>query len=133
MAFFEDLFLTDSIEIQTTPEKIFKFITSIKDDPIYRAWHNDDHIAFRWISEAPWTEGAIIYAEEYFHGKLHKFKFEVTQIEINKKIVYSPVSSLIRFFFPMKDFGFPLKPRRDLRQDRGGGKIGLWQLHLPSK
>jgi hypothetical protein len=41
----------------------------------YRAWYKDDHLTFRWIHGKPWTEGSIMYAEEYFHGKLHKFKF----------------------------------------------------------
>jgi len=104
MAFFEDVVLTDSIEIETTPDRIFNFLTSIKDDSSYRAWHKDDHVTFRWIHGMPWTEGAIMYAEEYFHGKLHKFKFVVTQLVTNKKIVYSPTSRLLRKFFPKNEF-----------------------------
>jgi hypothetical protein len=73
MAFFEDVVITDSIEIKTTPDKIFNFLTNIIDDGSYRAWHKDDHLTFRWIHGILWTEGSIMYAEEYFHGKLHKF------------------------------------------------------------
>lgn len=32
MGIFEDLVLTDSIEIKTTPEKVFDFLTHIVDD-----------------------------------------------------------------------------------------------------
>ena len=104
MTFFEDVILTDSIEIETEPETIFNFLTSIKDDESYRAWHKSDHVTFRWIQGQPWKEGSILYAEEYFHGKLHKFKFMVTKIVPNEKIVYSPVSRLLRMFFPKNEF-----------------------------
>ncbi|THB75042.1 MAG: SRPBCC family protein [Desulfobulbaceae bacterium] len=104
MPFFEDVVLTDSIEIETTPEAIFTFITNIKDDESYRAWHQTDHVAFQWLKGAPWQEGSILYAEEYFHGKLHKFKFVITEVIPDKKIVYSPVSRILRLFFPKNEF-----------------------------
>ena len=104
MTFFENVVLTDSIEIGTTPEEIFKFLTSIRDDNSYRAWHKKDHVTFRWIQGLPWKESSIMYAEEYFHGKLHEFKFIVTQVVPNEKIVYSPVSRMMRIFFPKNEF-----------------------------
>jgi len=104
MAFFEDVILTDSIEIKTTPEKIFNFLTGIVDDASYRAWHKDDHVSFRWLKGQPWTEGSVMYVEEYLHGKLHKLKFVVTKIVPNEKIEYAPVSRLLRKFFPKNQF-----------------------------
>lgn len=74
MAFFEDRVLTESIEIKTTPEKIFNFLTGIVDDDSYRAWHQKDHVRLRWLEGKPWAEGSVMYAEEYLHGKLHKLK-----------------------------------------------------------
>ncbi len=103
MAFFEDVVIADSIEIKTTPDKIFNFLTRI-DDESYRAWHKEDHVRFRWLKGTPWTEGAVLYAEEYIHGKRHKLKFKVTKIVPNKRIEYSPVSRLIRKFFPKNEF-----------------------------
>lgn len=104
MPFFEDRVLTDTIEIKTTPEKIFSFLTSIVDDDSYRAWHPKDHVKLRFIKGQPWTEGSVIYAEEYIHGKLHKLKFEITRIEVNKRIEYAPVSRFVRKFFPKNEF-----------------------------
>jgi hypothetical protein len=74
MVFFEDRVLTESIEIKTTPEKIFNFLTGIVDDVSYRAWHQKDHVRLRWLEGKPWAEGSVMYAEEYLHGKLHKLK-----------------------------------------------------------
>jgi hypothetical protein len=59
MAFLEDIVLTDSIEIKTTPEKIFSFLTGLVDDESYRAWHHDDHVALRWLKGQPWEEGSV--------------------------------------------------------------------------
>lgn len=104
MPFFEDRILTDTIEINSSSEKIFSFLTGIVDDDSYRAWHKKDHVRFQFIKGQPWTEGSVIHAEEYIHGKLHKFKFIITKIEANKRIEYTPVSSFIRKFFPKNEF-----------------------------
>ncbi len=104
MALLEDVTLTDSIEIKTTPERIFAFLTSIVDDETYRAWHEGDHVSFRWVEGKPWAEGSVLCAEEYLHGKLHKLRFRVTKIVPNKRIEYTPVSRLLRTFFPKNEF-----------------------------
>ena len=104
MAFFKDFFLEDTIKIKTTPEQIFSFLTSIIDDDSYRSWHKEDHVSFRWIEGQPWTENSILYAEEYIHDKLHKFKFKVVKIEPFERIEYVPVSRFLRKFFPKNEF-----------------------------
>jgi hypothetical protein len=104
MAFLEEVILTDSIEIKTTPEKIFNFLTGIVDDESYRAWHEEDHVSLRWLKGDPWVEGSVIYAEEYIHGKRHNLKFKITRIVPNKRIEYTPVSPLLRRFFPKNEF-----------------------------
>ena len=104
MAFFEKVVLRDSIEIKTTADKVFNFLTSIVDDKSYRAWHKDDHVSFRWLKGKPWTDGSVLYAEEFIHGKLHKFKFEITKIVPGKSIEYTPTSPFVRKFFPKNEF-----------------------------
>ena len=104
MKFFEEVVLKDSIELKTTAEKVFKFLTSIVDDDSYRAWHKEDHVSFRWLKGKPWTEGSVLYAEEYIHGKLHKLKFEIIKIVPEKRIEYTPTSRFVRKFFPKNEF-----------------------------
>ncbi len=53
MAIFEDVVLTDTIEINTTPEKVFHYLTSIIDSEGYQAWHSEDHVTFRFIKGKP--------------------------------------------------------------------------------
>ena len=124
MAFFEDVALVDSVEIKTTPEKIFGFLTGIVDDSSYRAWHEKDHVSFRWVKGTPWKEGSIVHAEEYLHGKLHKLKFVVTKIVPNKRIEYSPASRLLRIFFPKNEFIIEQKDESCLFTASGTYRIG---------
>ena len=80
--------LKDSIEIQATPEKVFKWLVqrfNSKED--YQAWH-PDHVDIGWVKGEPLQEGSIVYAEEYLHGQLHKLKFLITKVVPNKVIEY---------------------------------------------
>jgi hypothetical protein len=104
MALLEDVTLSDSIEIKTTPEKIFGFLFNLVDDESYRAWHPESHVALRWIKGQPWRENSIVYAEEIIHGKLHKVKFVVTKMVMGELIEYAPVSRLLRIYFPGNKF-----------------------------
>jgi hypothetical protein len=111
VALFEEITLTDSIEIKTTPEKVFNFLIHITDDKSYRIWHPEDHIALRWLKGKPWEEGSEVYAEEYIHGKLHKLKFIVTKVVSSKEIEYVPSSWFLRKIFPKNTFY--IEPKED--------------------
>ena len=111
MGLLEDVILTDSIEIKTTPEDIFDFFTHIVDNESYRAWHPDDHRAFRWLKGQPWEEESVVYAEEYIHEKLHKLKFVITKVIPNRRIEFTPLSRLLRIYFPKNTFA--IEPKGD--------------------
>ena len=104
MKLLEDIVLTDSIEINTTSEKIFGFFLQIVDDESYQAWHPEDHVVFHWIKGEPWQQGSVAYAEEYIHGKLHKFKVLIKEVLPNQKIEMMPASRILRIFFPRNTF-----------------------------
>ena len=104
MKLLEDMTLTDSIEIRTTPDKVFEFLACLVDDASYRAWHPTDHVALRWLKGQPWEEKSVAYAEEYIHGKLHKLEFIVTKVAPNRLIEYAPTSRFLRKYFPMNTF-----------------------------
>lgn len=74
----DKMILQDSIEMRTTPEEIFEWITHFEEN--YRAWH-PDHVTCRWIKGGPAQEGSVLYIEEYVHGELHKMTFRMTKIE----------------------------------------------------
>ena len=109
MKMMEDVILKHSIEIRTTPEKIFEFLSTLVDDKSYRSWHSDDHVALRWLKGSPWQEGSVVYAEEYFDGKLHKLTFIVTRVVPNREIEYVPVSRFRRRYAPK--YTFSVEPK----------------------
>ena len=111
MKILEDIFLSDSIEIRTAPDKVFDFLCNIVDDDSFRAWHPKDHVTFRWLKGSPWQEGSIGYSEEYLHGELHKGKIFVTKAVPNSEITYVPFSRLIRKFVPK--MCFYIVPKKD--------------------
>ena len=111
MRFLEDIYIKDSVEIKTTPEKAFDFLVHLVDDESYRAWHPDDHVALRWIKGQPWEEGSVLYAEEYIHGKLHKLKFLITKVVPNREIEFMPLPQLLRIYFPKNTFA--IEPKGD--------------------
>ncbi|MCK4329694.1 SRPBCC family protein [candidate division WOR-3 bacterium] len=112
MKFMEDMFLTHSVEIRTTPEKIFEFFYNLVDDESYRAWHPNDHVTLRWMEGSPWQEGSVVYAEEYFHGKLHKLTFVITKVVPNRRIEFVPVSRFLRRYAPKNTFSIEPKEVR---------------------
>jgi len=124
MAFFEEVIITDAVEIQTTPEEVFRFLTGIVDDDTYRAWHPQDHVCFRWLKGKPWAEGSVVYAEEMIHGKRHKLKFKVTRIVVNQRIEYAPVSRVLRKFFPKNEFIIEQKGDSSLFTASGTYRLG---------
>ena len=82
--------LTDSIEINTTPEHVFNWLTNLKTGKVYQAWH-PDHADWTWIKGKPFQEGSVVHCEEYLHGELHKFRFVCISIITNKLIEYKPL------------------------------------------
>lgn len=83
MKFLKEMILRDSIEIKTTPERIFDFFAHIEEN--YKAWHPEDHVVLRLIKGKPLEKGAIGYFEEYLHGKLHKAKVLYAKIVPNSQ------------------------------------------------
>ena len=88
MALFERIVSKDTIEINTTPEKIWGFWVNM--DINYKAWHPEDHILFRWTKGRPMEEGSIIYAEETVGGKLIKGKATCVNVVPNRKFGLKP-------------------------------------------
>ncbi len=112
MVLWEEIVLTNSIEVKAAPEKVSDFFAHIIDDESYRAWHPDDHVALRWIKGKPWQEGSVVYAREYLHGKLHNIKFVITRVIPNRKIEFAPLSRFLRIFFPRNSF--VIEPKGDI-------------------
>jgi hypothetical protein len=100
--------IEDSIEINVPAEKVFEWLTNLRDSETYKTWH-PDHVSLRWIKGEPFHEGSVVYAEEYLHGELHKLKFVGKKMIPNRLIEYG-------LPFPWSFFGknwFIIEPREE--------------------
>lgn len=86
MKFFKQLVLKDSIEIKTTPEKIWDFFYNLEKN--YKTWHPEEHVLFKWTEGKPMETGSKWYGEEYLNGKLRKFKGTISEAVPNRKISF---------------------------------------------
>jgi len=77
--------LTDTMEINTSPENIWNFFVNLEEN--YIDWHPTDHVKFEWIGK-PMETGTNWYAEEMVHGHLFKLKGKVGEVVPLKKIVF---------------------------------------------
>jgi len=81
--------LKDSIDIEAPCEKVYQFLTALRDTESYRAWH-PEHVAMRWVKGEPFQQGSEVYFEEYLHGELHKATFVCTRAVPGRLIEYRP-------------------------------------------
>ena len=77
--------LRDTIEIRTSPEKIFDFFIHFKDN--FMAWH-PDHVRCWYLEDGPLGEGSVFYVQEYLHKKVMTLEFHVTKLEPYSRIEY---------------------------------------------
>ncbi len=84
--------LSHSIEIKTTPEKIWNFL---KNPENYTIWHPQDHIKVIWTEGKPFEVGSKFYSEQRVFGKVQKYNAKIQEIIPKRKIVFTfkfPVS-----------------------------------------
>jgi hypothetical protein len=86
------LVLKHSIEINTTPKKIWDFFKNIEEN--YTKWHPKDHLKFKWISGKPLDLGSSLYSEQYVFGKIQKYNGYISDVTHNKRIAF-------RFRYPV--------------------------------
>ncbi len=71
------IIIKDTVSIKATPSDIFHWFEHL--DEHYISWH-PAHVSCRYLKKQTLEAGAVLYAEEYLHGKLHKFKLYIKDI-----------------------------------------------------
>ena len=77
--------IQDTVTIKTTPADVFHWFEHL--DEHYLSWH-PSHVSCCYLKKHTLEVGAILYAEEYLHGKLHKLKFNLTNVIPNQEFQY---------------------------------------------
>ena len=74
-----------SIDIKVAPGVVYHWLSNLELN--YKAWH-PDHGKCYWIKGQGVEVGAVLYSEQYLHGKLHKQKIRMTRVEANRCIEF---------------------------------------------
>ncbi len=77
--------LTDSIEIHTSPRRLFAWLERLPH--VYQSWH-PDHVACRVLRGSFLEVGSEIECEEYLHGNLHSMRFRMTKVIPDRRVEY---------------------------------------------
>jgi hypothetical protein len=78
--------LTDTVEIETSPEQVFEWLDHLPEN--YLAWH-PDHVVCQYLKGTSILEtGSILYVEEYLHGQLHRLKLRTTKVIPKVRLEY---------------------------------------------
>ena len=76
--------LADTIQIAVEPERVFEWLMTLDDH--YLEWH-PDHLSCRIIGR-PVEIGSIVEVEELLHGKPHRLRMRITEIEPGRSLRY---------------------------------------------
>jgi uncharacterized protein YndB with AHSA1/START domain len=87
MEIYKEFILEHSVEIKTSPEKIWEFFYNIEKN--YNIWHPEDHILFKWMKGNPLEVGSTIYSEQSMRGEVARLKGTCTEIIQNRKIAFN--------------------------------------------
>ncbi|KPK46875.1 MAG: hypothetical protein AMS22_17460 [Thiotrichales bacterium SG8_50] len=71
------MIVRDSVDLDVPPETVFAWFAELNKH--YREWH-PDHRDCYWLTGKGMTTGAVLYAEEILHGRLHKMRFLMTDV-----------------------------------------------------
>jgi len=104
MKFFEDIHISNSININVDSEKVISFLKGLRNDEKYKEWHPEDHVSMRWAKGEPWEEGSICHAKEHIGSKLETIKMSVNKVIDGKYIEYAPTSRFMRRYIPRLTF-----------------------------
>ncbi|RJQ42341.1 MAG: SRPBCC family protein [Gaiellales bacterium] len=80
------MLLRDEVDIICTPADVFAWLDEL--DRHYLLWH-PDHISCNYIQGDSMAPGAVLFCQEYLHGRPHRFRMKVTRVVDGSRIEYS--------------------------------------------
>jgi uncharacterized protein YndB with AHSA1/START domain len=77
--------LRDAVTIHTSPARVWSWLEAMAER--YREWH-PDHVGARWVSGGALVPDAVLEVEERLHGKRHRLRMTVTEVEPGRRVRY---------------------------------------------
>ena len=92
--------ISDSIEIEVAPKVVFDWLSQLDDH--YREWH-PDHRACYWLKGNGLSPGAVLYAEEILHGKLHRLRYLMREVDPGHRVAFK-ILGAVGLLIPSGEF-----------------------------
>jgi hypothetical protein len=77
--------LRDTVVVDASPEAVWQWLASLPEH--YLDWH-PDHLGARWVAGDGPEPGAVLESREILHGKPHRLRMTLTQIEPGRRLRY---------------------------------------------
>lgn len=106
--------LRDTVTICVPPARVWSWLESIPEH--IHEWH-PDHISARWVSGGAFVSNAKMEVKEQLHGKPHRLRMTVTEVEPGHWVHYR--------LFPGLRGGFEVEPVENGTKFTATIEIGL--------
>ena len=77
--------LRDTVAIDVAPGVVWSWLESMPDH--YLEWH-PDHLGGRWVSGGAFVPGAVMEVREILHGKPHRLRMTLAQVDPVRRVRY---------------------------------------------
>lgn len=77
--------LRDTVGIDAPPEEVWAWLESMPDHVL--EWH-PDHLGARWVRGGGFVPGAVMEVRERLHGKPHRLKMTLTDVDPGRRVRY---------------------------------------------
>jgi uncharacterized protein YndB with AHSA1/START domain len=77
--------LRDTVTIAVAPHVLWRWLESMPEH--YLEWH-PDHLGARWVRGDSVVPGAVIEVSEVLHGKPHRLRMRVTEVQPERLLRY---------------------------------------------
>jgi hypothetical protein len=77
--------LRDTVVVDTSPEAVWRWLESMPEH--YLDWH-PDHLGARWVTGGGPVPGAVLESREILHGRPHRMRMTLTQVEPGRRLRY---------------------------------------------
>lgn len=88
--------LRDTVTINVPPSVLWDWLQSMPDH--YREWH-PHHLSARWVHGAALASGAVMEVRERLHGKPHRLRMKVIEVQPGKLVRYRVFPGVSGAFF----------------------------------
>lgn len=83
--------LRDTVTVDAAPQEVWHWLEELPEHTL--EWHAD-HRGARWVRGGGFVPGAVMEVHEILHGKPHRLRMAVTEVEPGRRVRYRVLPGL---------------------------------------